>query len=361
VKIEKIDFVRGLGIIAVFFFHVIIVAFPEIHQIKYEHNFLAVQEYSALRLLSFFNPISYGHSGVQLFLVISGFLIHLNHIKKGKPLVYVKFINRRFWRIYPPYLLALIAFGCFFFEGTKDFILHIFLLHNVSSYHAYTINPSFWSLALEFQLYLIYPLYLFLNRKLGVKKTLGLAWLVAILFIAIGITFHINDQTYNNFLFKNWVIWITGAYLAECYVKNIRLYKGSWLGLIAILVCVMAFKYVEIYHHLNVYLFTIFYTLFLDKLLNTDVKLSALSKSLVKATSFIGVISYSFYLVHQPFLPVMMHYFSFNVNGIAGDALGSVFTFTLLIGVSYLFFRLIENPSVAIGRKIEAKLKTAFL
>ncbi len=54
-----------------------------------------------------FFPLSFGWMGVPLFFVISGFCIHASALKNNELRV-GRFFWRRFWRIYPPYLAALI-------------------------------------------------------------------------------------------------------------------------------------------------------------------------------------------------------------------------------------------------------------
>jgi peptidoglycan/LPS O-acetylase OafA/YrhL len=53
--------------------------------------------------------LTYGHMGVAMFFVVSGFCIHLSHARSNSR-SWVEFSRRRFFRIYPPYLLSLLVF-----------------------------------------------------------------------------------------------------------------------------------------------------------------------------------------------------------------------------------------------------------
>jgi peptidoglycan/LPS O-acetylase OafA/YrhL len=68
-----------------------------------------------------------------------------------------------------------------------DWPLHVLMAHNLTAGSAVSIVGSFWSLALEFQLYLLFPLLLLLVRKSGLRGALlvtiavSLAWSVVCL------------------------------------------------------------------------------------------------------------------------------------------------------------------------------------
>ena len=92
------------------------------------------------------------------------------------------FYLRRFFRIYPPDLLALLFFAralpvsrlplAFPRYSFADLFTHGTLTHNYFPRSIYKINGAFWSIAVEAQLYLIYPLLLTLVRRIGWNKSL---------------------------------------------------------------------------------------------------------------------------------------------------------------------------------------------
>jgi peptidoglycan/LPS O-acetylase OafA/YrhL len=115
-----------------------------------------------------------GIKGVDLFFVISGFLITLGLIRSknaehGAGTSLYKFYIRRFLRIFPVYYLTLIALWFFDNHMVADaFWWHIFY---VSNFYNIKINGFasagyLWSLSVEEQFYLVWPfIILFLNKK----------------------------------------------------------------------------------------------------------------------------------------------------------------------------------------------------
>ena len=85
-------------------------------------------------------------------------------------------ILERFFRIYPPYLVALLFLALvypiskLYFASrvdTAQFISHLTLLHNFDQRSFFGINAAFWSIAVEVQLYALYPLLLALAARFG--------------------------------------------------------------------------------------------------------------------------------------------------------------------------------------------------
>ena len=110
-----------------------------------------------------------------LFFALSGFCIHLSHIR-NRDSGWGFFFYRWFFRLYPAYLVALVVF--FFFWPWYHFSLrwppvllsltsHLAGLHNLYLHTKYSINPSFWSIGTELQLYAIYPLLLLIMSRIG--------------------------------------------------------------------------------------------------------------------------------------------------------------------------------------------------
>ena len=146
---------------------------------------------SEMRLVLFL-PLRLGALGVPLFLVLSGFCIHLRAaavLARGQEVRgdWGRFWRRRFFRLYPPYLAAIALSVAIYYvvdprvypkpEGIsdlpRDLIAHLLLIHNLFHEYCYGLgNGVFWSLGLEEQLYGLYFVYLLMRRRWPSGRTL---------------------------------------------------------------------------------------------------------------------------------------------------------------------------------------------
>jgi peptidoglycan/LPS O-acetylase OafA/YrhL len=142
-----------------------------------------------------------GNQGVSLFLVISGFCLAFPAMQRhaaGEPRWFTPrvFFARRALRILPPYYGALALFvGVSLViahvrwpelsvvgppPSPRSLLAHLLLVHNLT-YDNWSINGSFWSLALEWQWYWAFPLVLVLCARsprlaLGLCVALAVVW-----------------------------------------------------------------------------------------------------------------------------------------------------------------------------------------
>jgi peptidoglycan/LPS O-acetylase OafA/YrhL len=132
---------------------------------------------------------SFGWSGVDLFFVLSGFLIGGILIdKRGAPNYFKAFYARRFFRIVPLYLLILSVYGAFWvFSDPAHEVMRYYFSAPMPWYAYLTFTNNFWiaahnnwdvfiggtwSLAIEEQFYLTLPLIVWLVKP---KYLLSLA------------------------------------------------------------------------------------------------------------------------------------------------------------------------------------------
>ncbi|MDC0466446.1 acyltransferase [Gammaproteobacteria bacterium] len=282
-----------------------------------------------------FNSFDHGYLGVDIFFVISGFLITsfiLNDLKKEKFNV-LNFFDRRARRIMPGLvfiMLASIPLAILYMQpddlenfGQSLFATSLFsnnfLLYLTSGY--WDIGSEFkpllhtWSLSVEEQYYLIFPFLMLLIWKLNSFK-----WMVSIfVFIAISSFFYYYFGSFDNesiesiesrasflLLFgRAWQILLgaIGALIAyETIYKTGSLKKFyrefiCMLGLFLIFLSMFSFLmfdinqiYLPVLASLGSFLLLIFSS---QNLISTAVLRSRLFV-------WIGLISYSLYLWHQP-------------------------------------------------------------
>jgi peptidoglycan/LPS O-acetylase OafA/YrhL len=128
--------------------------------------------------LSFGKWVIYGFCGVHLFFILSGYLIFkpfLNAIIEKKALPSIpQFYFRRFVRIYPAYLAALLVYIVARWStglhppSLNNITHHLFLVFNYSDpSNFFSIGVVFWSLAIEVQFYLLMPWIARMRSALG--------------------------------------------------------------------------------------------------------------------------------------------------------------------------------------------------
>jgi peptidoglycan/LPS O-acetylase OafA/YrhL len=231
-RLVVVDALRGLAALLVVLLHV-------------PHLLDQPQRRSGLLFL----PMDLGFRGVPMFLVLSGFCIHLGAARRaaaGRGLAcdWAAFWRRRFVRLYPPYLAA-IAFslllmrapfgglGFAWYPGgrlglTRDVLAHLLLVHNVfPQYLCGLNNPPFWSLALEEQLYALYFVLLLLRRRLPgwflllAGGALVLLWCASVVGL-LAPAWQASPWSLNCPL-TWWFAWLLGAAAAEAHTGAARL------------------------------------------------------------------------------------------------------------------------------------------
>ncbi|MGV3754607.1 MAG: acyltransferase family protein [Verrucomicrobiota bacterium] len=143
------------------------------------------------------SPFSFGYLGVQLFLVISGFCLAWPYSGPGgkslDQLSLGPFLFRRFTRLAPAYYVILLLSAAPVLLATlaktgaipaaywTNLAAHFLWIHNLNADHLSGFNMALWTLALEFQLYVIFPLFLLVRERFGLA---ALAVSVAVLEVA---------------------------------------------------------------------------------------------------------------------------------------------------------------------------------
>lgn len=134
---------------------------------------------------------SAGGCGVPIFFGISGFVISLPFWRRklqGDGIVIPQgYASRRFWKIYPPLVIAIILFTPIYIILSGDWnYLRTALLWVVGIPAVMPIsgalNPVMWSLVVEIQFYIILPLIFLSFQKLSYKQSL---WMISGIFLLI--------------------------------------------------------------------------------------------------------------------------------------------------------------------------------
>jgi len=138
----------------------------------------------------------YGLQGVNLFFVLSGYLLGLKFLPglrgAGKLPEVIPYLCRRFIRIYPPYFVCLAVFTLLrYLSGTQpptvgNWVARATLIFNyLDRYDFLAINGVFWSLAIEMQFYLLLPVIGFAVHRVSRPGSIK-PWLFAGVFLVTG-------------------------------------------------------------------------------------------------------------------------------------------------------------------------------
>lgn len=300
-----------------------------------------------------------GRIGVDIFFVISGFLIsrilfNEKNIADSNFTMKLKavknFMIRRTLRIFPIYYLLLLFLystnGAEFRNNILYYLTYTtnFFFYNTQSWHGMTAH--FWSLSVEEQFYLFWPfLLLFLNKKYLLKFIIFIIVFGSIFSIAIknGMSFILTLSCLNAF-----GLGAIYAYIV-CYKPFFsqithRVIRFLFIPLITLLILnFIVFKL----SYFPIRLIISFITLNIIRICVEENSKSMIFKFLnFKFLDFIGVISYGLYLFHNPFTNYWRRLFlKIGVQSrIDNIYLDFLIKFSVLVFISYLSWKLLEQP-----------------
>ena len=157
----------------------------------------------------FSDATSTGYHGVALFFVLSGFLI-TSKLVEG-PINFRRFYLRRFFRLMPAawtylaFLVLLSAVTRMHFTSVKEVISCVFCFRNILGKMGFA--GHFWSLSIEEQFYLVWPLTLFLAGVLRAR------WIALLGGIACAVFRYVEWSRYGphfptgpSFLHSDWLL-----------------------------------------------------------------------------------------------------------------------------------------------------------
>jgi peptidoglycan/LPS O-acetylase OafA/YrhL len=356
-RISQLDGVRGIAILLVLVWH-----------------YLACQIVTGpKRPLSYLNEaLSVTWSGVDLFFVLSGFLIAGVLLDQQGSTNYFKvFYIRRACRIFPLYFLLLGVFACvsgiaFFRSPRFDWLLHSplplwsyatftqnFLMAAREDFGAHWMGVT-WSLAVEEQFYLVIPLlFYFLPRK-------RLVWVLIVAILAAPLLrcafpgFHslVTTPMRSDSL-------LTGALLAilvrwKPFLTAVEDHRGAVLAVFLMLLAgtgVMSFRPDPFGAFANFWLAALYGVFVLMAFTDSQPVLGRILQS--PPLVWFGKLSYGIYMFHEA-VSGLVHGFLFHepprIRSLM-DIWATLLAFFITIGLAMLSYHFFEMPFLKLGRR----------
>lgn len=303
----------------------------------------------------------YGVTGVDIFFIISGFVIFLT-IQKVKK--WQDFAVSRLSRLYPTFWACVLITAAFVYSYQPELINWKVLLANLSMFPVYfgveNLDGVYWTLLVEMVFYL-WILAIYLARGLDKIVKIGTACTLGVVAFHLGKPYYFDFYQYITWkvqLLNHFPLFFSGILFYQLKYKG---FNGRYMGLI--LLCLVAAMYLHdkggrsMYHvtwaehNVILVLYHAVFFLFVWGRLNFLVWPPLL---------FLGKISYSLYLLHQVIGLHVIHI----LNGTLGLniylAVGG--TLALCILLAYGVTRYVELPAIAAikgwykarhGRKLE--------
>tara|TARA_B100000787_G_C16186637_1_gene295058 strand:- start:128 stop:2119 length:1992 start_codon:yes stop_codon:yes gene_type:complete len=330
-------------------------------------NFKYLNYIDALRAISvvlviFFhlNPeyFSLGYLGVDIFFVISGYVItnsiYEQQISKNKNIFF--FYVRRIKRIFPILLLVIFSFIFFYIilsplSGKTNFILgsaasslvglsNLYFINNDINYFLSDgINPLLhtWSLGIEEQFYLIYPIFIIFTYKIFKKNIEKIFSCIFLFSITSFLIYYLNEGIIGSFYSPLSRFWELGLGCLAFFYPSITKNKKNIFNFILIVIIIYTlsnFQNEKMIQNSNL-LATLASFILIVNLRRVE---SAKFFLIIQKTylPYLGKLSYSLYLWHLPVLYFCEIYFS-------GSSLYIVF-FTTSLSLSVCSFHFYENP-----------------
>lgn len=356
---DAIDGLRGLAILMVLACH-----------------FLYVNPTAGNTVKFVLGIASAGYWGVTIFFCLSGFLIShpfwKRKIRGAAQTIPPGYFARRFWKIYPPLALCVVLLTPIYIARYGN--AHSYLttagqwlvgwswIHSVSS----RINPAMWSLIVEVHFYLTLPLLFLAVKKLSPKSAL---WTVFALLLIAPTAFRWFNAAHDIYFQLHPIIKVRFPTLLDSFafgvllagLENLKGLKKSWsqlgdFGLILLAASLAATSWFALHPIAKPEL--------QQEIIGWAVKISAVMMLCFIADPshprsrffcqpwlrWCGLISYEWYLFHQPIILWARESF--------GPAGGNIFKYAAIVGGSFLLslaiavivYRYFSLPILKFGR-----------
>jgi peptidoglycan/LPS O-acetylase OafA/YrhL len=306
-------------------------------------------------------------AGVNIFFFISGFILALPFLKayvySQQKISLQHYYYRRLTRIEPPYIITLILFllAVLFIlhqpisYAMEHFLASAFYVHNAVYNHISTINPVAWTLEIEIQYYLIFPLFaitLFFKNHLLRRCSLFAFFVLTCIFHPREVSLFNHKYYLTKSLFAYWYIFIIGIIVADLYLitrnflsgkKNV-LFDLSGMAALFFIITLSGFQSLPYKFFIFICYAVLFTSIFKGRLLN---KIFTNEWIII-----IGGMCYSIYLLHYAITYFIIQTFMKNIfsyNYLIDIFIQSIIIIPFILIISAIFFVFLERPFMDIN------------
>jgi peptidoglycan/LPS O-acetylase OafA/YrhL len=334
-RLKPLDSLRGIAALVVVFYHCTITYYP-----------------LGLPVWIKYSPLSVlvdGVDAVSIFFALSGFVLFLRLEDPGR-FRYLPYIVKRFMRLYPPFAAVILGSAVVYYlvkpQGipppTAALVAGTLAMTDKGSLQV--LDPAMWSLVQEVRISIVFPLLAFCVRQNWYLTTI--ATLIASVASDYAVFSHPTGLLYDPIQTMRCVFLFAGGAALSLNAQIVRRHLGKtprwskaalWVAALAVIGLAMNVVIAE-------YAALIVVALCLDPELDT-----VLGHGFA---AWLGRISYSLYLVHEPVLTTLVNIFSRKVP------LHFILVWALLLSVliADLAYRTIEKPSMGLGRRLARSL-----
>jgi len=300
-RLYELDILRFLAALAVVFFH---------------YTFLNATEYKTIATYPVLGEIfKYGYLGVELFFIISGFVILLSASKKD----WRGFIISRVARLYPAFWIAvtLTTLGIVFFANDimqvslTQYLWNLTMMGNFVDVE--NIDPVYWTLQVELKFY-FWVLLILLFKQIKRIEIFIFAWLV----VALLEIYHVGHDFTHFALVPEWAPYFSAG--ALFYLIKVEGFTPKRIGLL-ILAYLLSLYFalegaeersqlyaIEFSPAITLTLITLFYTIFTLIILEKTTRLNS------RRFALLGATTYPLYLIHQKLGQIAYVTFGDSIN-----------------------------------------------
>lgn len=278
--------------------------------------------------------LNYGWLGVQMFFVLTGFVICWSLPENYKIIQFPNFFLRRLVRIEPPYIfsiLLIIIVSYFFLQNSTNIngtniLFHLAYINNF--FNNDYISPVYWTLGIEFQFYILigvlFPILIF-------SKYTAIA---SLLFLNILAYYWLVEQAF----VLNFINYFSLGILVYMF-KTFKLTKIEFYSLIFLLVLFM-------YFHIGI-------PETIVSLVTCMIILYVNSSNYV--INFFSKISFSLYLTHDIIGTQLVIYIGnlFATKNLFSMAISFTIGMFAAIIFAYIFYIFIEKTAIKYSKKLK--------